>query len=118
MEIWKNIASYEGKYQVSNLGRVKSLPRIVVQTNKKTYPIKERILTLSKETNGYIGVTLNDNGKKRFLVHRLVAQAFLCNPLNLPQVNHKDLDKTNNKADNLEWMTKSENQIHYLKNKC
>lgn len=114
-EIFEDIKGYEGKYQISNLGRVKSLPRKVKQSNGYEYNIKERFLKISLHLNGYSGITLNSNGKKRFLIHRLVAEHFIENPNNLPQVNHKDLDKTNNKKDNLEWCTKSYNQLHYIK---
>ena len=115
-EIYKNIKDYEGLYQISNFGRVKSLKRKVKQSNGFEYEIKERVLKLSYHTNGYVGITLNKEGKKRFLVHRLVAEHFLENEGNLPQVNHKDLDKANNRVENLEWVTKSENQLHYYRN--
>ena len=96
-EIWKDIAGYEGKYQVSNLGRVKSL-----HYNKTN---KERLLTLG-DFRGYLHVGLSKySHKKMFYIHRLVAQAFIENPYNFPQVNHKDEDKTNNCVDNLEWCT-------------
>ena len=92
-EIWKDIEGYEGLYQVSNLGRVKSL-----KYNK------ERILKIANGTDGYkiVGLTYNSK-RKTFKVHRLVAQAFIPNPNEYPQVNHKDEDKGNNKVDNLEW---------------
>lgn len=100
MEIWKDIKDYEGLYQVSNLGRVKSLDRI--DSNK--HPIKERLLKCGKVDGGYLAVALCKNGKyKTFLIHRLVAQAFIPNPNNLPQVNHKDENKHNNCVQNLEW---------------
>lgn len=113
MEEWKDIKGYEGLYQISNLGEVKSLSREVEQSNGKKYTIKERKLKTSRNGNGYTGITLNKDGKHRFNVHRLVALHFIENPEGKEQVNHKDLDKTNNCKDNLEWLTKSENQIHY-----
>ena len=102
-EIWKDIKDYEGYYQISNLGRIKSLPR--------NGTIKsERIIKGAISKNGYLRVCLQKNGiKTNFLVHRLVAEAFIPNPDNLPQVNHKDEDKTNNIYTNLEWCTASYN---------
>ena len=96
-EIWKDIEGYENLYQVSSLGRVKSLG------NGKTSS-KERFLKADKNKQDYLRVTLCKDGKvKRYAVHRLVAIAFLPNPYNLPQVNHKDEDRTNNTVENLEW---------------
>lgn len=95
-EIWKDIEGYEGLYQVSNLGQVKSL------NYKRTG--KEKILSLNKKKNGYLLASLCINKKqKKFLVHRLVANTFIPNPSDLPQVNHIDQNKLNNKVDNLEW---------------
>lgn len=95
-EQWKNIEGYEGLYQVSNEGRVKSLG------NNKTR--KEKILKSVKNTRGYLTVQLWKDGKPVMkLVHRLVAEAFLGNPQNSPQVNHKDETPTNNNVNNLEW---------------
>ena len=92
MEIWKDLEDYPN-YQVSNMGRVKSLKFS-----------KEKIMKSSKNNNGYFVVSLCKEGKiKNYLVHRLVAQAFLPNPDSLPEVNHKDEIKTNNCVDNLEW---------------
>ena len=92
-EIWKDKKDYEGHYQVSNFGKVKSIKFG-----------KEKILKLNKDKDGYLQVTLcKNNIKKVYKVHRLVAEAFLDNPYNLSQVNHKDEDKTNNNVDNLEW---------------
>lgn len=97
IEIWKDIKNYEGLYQVSNWGRVKSLG------NGGTYKTS-RILKTGKDINGYFFVTLWKNGKqKHCLVHRLVATAFLDNPENFPCINHKDEVKTNNSVENLEW---------------
>lgn len=101
-EIWKNIDGYEGLYQVSNLGNVKSL-----NYNKTG---KERILKPGTDKCGYRLVGLFKNGKlKFFTIHRLVANSFLENPDHKPEVNHKDEDKTNNCVENLEWMTRKEN---------
>ena len=96
-EIWKDIQGYEGLYQVSNLGRVKSL--------NYHRSGKECILKNCIHTNGYLFVNLCSKRKlvKTYLVHRLVSQAFIENPKNLPQVNHIDEDKHNNCVDNLEW---------------
>lgn len=111
-EIWKDIENYEGLYQVSNLGRVRSLDRVV--TNYRGSFIKKgEIKAQSNLSKGYKGVCLCKDGKqKTHKVHRLVAQAFLPNPNNLPQVNHKDEDKTNNRVDNLEWCD-NEYNINY-----
>ena len=92
-EIWCTINGYEGQYQVSDQGRVRSLKFG-----------KERIRKPIRNTQGYLQVDLWKNGDiKNWLVHRLVAQAFIPNPDNLPQVNHKDEDKENNSVQNLEW---------------
>lgn len=104
-EIWKDIKNYEGLYQVSNLGRVKSLRR-----NKVLSPS----LTTKKE---YLGVSLCKNGKpKRFMVHHLVAEHFIPNPDGYKIINHKDENKTNNKSSNLEWCTQSYNIKYSNKN--
>ena len=102
-----------GLYQVSNLGRVKSLNR--TSTHPKGYiaHYKEKILKQSFERNGYVRVGLSRDGKvKLYYVHVLVAQAFIANPDNLPEVNHKDENKLNNKASNLEWCTHEYNSKH------
>ena len=111
-EVWKDIKGYEGMYQVSNLGRVRSLNRIITNKNKK-YEIKGKIISNSTSKLGYKKVTLQSNGeRKTFQVHRLVAQTFINNPNDKPQVNHIDGDKANNQVHNLEWVTSSENITH------
>lgn len=103
-EIWKPIKGYEGYYQVSNLGNVRSLDRIVTYSNNKIYLYKSRIRKPYKDRGGYLTCDLRKNSKgKNAKVHRLVAEAFIPNPNNLPQVNHRDEDKTNNHVENLEW---------------
>lgn len=104
-EIWLKIKDYDGMYEISNLGRIKSLKRN-----------SERILSLTKDRYGYLGVRLCKNGiMKRFKVHRLVAEYFIDNPNNLFEVNHIDGNKENNVVDNLEWSTRSQNLKHAFK---
>lgn len=104
-EEWREIEGYEGLYQVSNLGRVKSLFRVVMRSDGKPNTVNEKILK-NGMTKGYCAVVLcKDRKKKMYKVHRLVAMAFLSNPHNLPEVNHKDENKKNNHVDNLEWCT-------------
>ena len=98
-EVWKDIVGYEGLYQVSNLGTVKSLPKYCgVRWDNG------RILKPFTNKDGYLVITLSLNGKlKHFQVHRLVAEAFIPNPDNLHCINHKDLCVANNSVNNLEW---------------
>ena len=113
MEEWRDVKGYEGLYQVSNKGRVKSLNRIDSRGNK----VNEKILRPGKRNN-YLFVNLYKNGKRKLYdIHRLVAQAFLPNPDNLPVVNHKDENKLNNNVENLEWCTQAYN-VNYSHNNC
>jgi len=113
-EEWRDIKGYEGRYQVSNLGRVKALRRTVSGHNQhgewtRTEP--EQIMAQKLQNTDRLQVGLRDaEGKRKtFYVYRLVAEAFVPNPDNLPTVNHKNEDHHDNRAENLEWMTKAEN---------
>lgn len=109
IEQWKPVEGFEGLYEVSNLGRVKSLG------NNKSR--KEKILKSGKNGPGYLFVYLYRNGKRKMSkVHRLVAEAFLPNPLGLPQVNHRDENKTNNCVENLEFCDAKYNNNYGTRN--
>lgn len=109
-QIWKEIPNYEGKYQVSNTGRVRSLN--YGRTGKT------KVLKQSTNKGGYKNIVLYKDGKlKGYSVHRLVALAFIPNPLNLPQVNHKDENPSNNAVWNLEWCTPKYNSTYGNRNK-
>jgi hypothetical protein len=113
MEIWKDVVGYEGIYEVSNYGKVKRLETLV--KNKNGYRlVKEKILKIPSHI--YQSVFLSNGKIKQHYVHRLVATAFIPNPLNKEQVNHKDGNKLNNNLSNLEWVTKAENQLHAIEN--
>lgn len=105
MEEWKDIAGYDGLYQVSSFGNVKSLNWRGTKT--------EKVMVPKHHNRGYLQIELAKDGKcKTFLIHRLVAQAFIDNPSNFPEVNHKDENKANNNLSNLEWCGRTEN-VHY-----
>lgn len=110
--IWKDIEGYEGVYKVNNIGDVKSLARTRKGRANGVVDVKETILS-SKISAGYRQVVLYRNAIRNMqLVHRLVCSAFHNNSQHLPQVNHKDGNKLNNNSDNLEWVTRSQNQLH------
>lgn len=111
-EIWKDIVGYEGLYQVSNLGRVKSLPKMV-----GFRPQSEKLTAIFIDKHGYYKTNLYKNNiHKQVYVHILVAQAFVPNVCNKPQVNHIDGDKSHNFDTNLEWCTAKENVVHAYAN--
>lgn len=100
-EIWKPVKGYEGLYQVSSLGRLRKVNGVLLKANPKSW---------------YCSVSLmKNNVRKTFKVHRLVALVFVPNPENKPEINHKDGNKQNNHYLNLEWVTRSENQLHAIR---
>ena len=113
----KILNGYEGIYQVSNLGRIKSLDRRVKDNRRERYQnLKGKQLKFTDNGRGYQLVFLTKESKRiNKYVHRLVAETFIPNPKNLPEVNHKDLNKSNNCIDNLEWITNADNKRHYQK---
>lgn len=109
IEIWKDIEGYEGLYQVSNFGLVKSLPKLT----KNNHISKEKILKPIQNESGYFSVVLYKNKqRKRYKIHRLVAITFLNNTNNYCEVNHKDENKSNNHVNNLEWCSRKYNMTY------
>ena len=111
-EIWKDIKEYEGLYQVSNLGRIKSLDRIIKSgiSNSGYIKINGKILKKKLGKNGYLSIQLWKEGKgKWFMVHRLIAIAFIPNPQNKPYIDHINTIRNDNRIENLRWATREEN---------
>lgn len=115
-EIWKSVEGYEGIYQVSSFGRVRSLDRIIIKPHPRNTSMqmrcfcKGRILKLASYPNGYLTICLKNEGKKEnCLIHRLVGKAFVPGYFDGADINHKNEDRTDNRANNLEWCTRSYN---------
>ena len=123
VEIWKDVVGYEGYYKVSSLGIVKGVERKFTQFNGltkryNTKTLSEKVMKPFEDKDGYLKIQLTKDGvHNKFFVHRLVAIAFLPNPENKPEVNHKEGNKKDNRVEMLEWNTTSENQRHAIANK-
>lgn len=116
-EEWRPVVGWEGMYEVSSLGRVKSVNRRIVSSSGVVQPVVGRVLAQKQCRDGYLMVCLCRNNKPWFSsVHRLVSAAFIPNPCGLPQVNHKNLDKSDNRVCNLEWVTQEQNTEHAVAN--
>ncbi len=112
-EIWKDIVGYEGLYKISNNGNVLALERKIERSGMSDRKAKQKLLLPLKMPNGYLQIGLNKNKQRRsFSIHRLVAKAFIYNENNSLVINHKNGDKADNRVDNLEWCTQSENVKH------
>lgn len=116
-ETWKKVEGFEG-YEVSSFGNVRSIDRVITQVNQAgtyTRTMKGKLMKMNVNNKGYNVTQLSRNGVRQMvLVHRLVAKAFVNNPKELPQVNHEDGNKQNNRADNLGWTNNSGNQEHAI----
>ena len=116
METWKDIKNYEGYYQVSNCGRVRSVDRKVLYKSGHVASHKGRVKKISNKTEYRVALLSKNNKQKLFKVSRLVAQAFIDNPHRYSVVNHRDGNKHNDCVENLEWTTTSKNAIHAFEN--
>lgn len=112
-EIWKDIEGYEGLYQISNLGRIRSLDRVVVTKRNTRTNLKGMLLKSTKDRDGYLQVVLSKQSKLTTVkVHRVVAKHFIDNPENKTQINHLNGVKNDNRVENINWCTNSENNKH------
>ena len=117
-EEWRPVVGYEGLYEVSNTGQVRSVGRYYVNSLGKRFFLKGKILSLSDNGRGYLTAHLTrDKKSSSKYIHRLVAEAFILNVDGLPAVNHKDEDKTNNSVENLEWCNNDYNDNYGTRNK-
>ena len=114
MEVWKDIKGFEGKYQISSLGNIKSLSNTKIYKDGRVFHYKEKILKSYPNRVGYHHVNLFfETGKSKSVdLHRIAAETFLDNPLNKTEVNHLNGIKSDNRINNLEWVTSSQNKIH------
>jgi hypothetical protein len=116
MEFWKDIKGFEGYYQISNLGQIRSLTREVKRSDSKKGFYESRILKLAKDQKGYLRVVLTKESKRKtFKVHRIVCDHFLSDSIDGKEINHLDGDKTNNAWYNLQICSSSQNAIHAIK---
>ena len=115
-ESWRPVVGYEGLYEVSDHGRVRSITREVTYKTGRSCAIKGRLRALTPDAQGYLHVSLSRSGVvKHFYVHRLVGEQFVPNPTGLPEINHEDRDKSNNTSGNLTWVTRLGNVEHARK---
>lgn len=117
-EIWKDVPGYEGYYQASNRGKVRSIDRTIIDKNEIKIHRTGKVLSQNVNKDGYLFVELNKNAKRKLrTVHRIISETFIPNIKNKPEVNHINGNKKNNAISNLEWVTSSENQIHAIEDR-